>query len=60
MYQCKSGNHTWTQKEDAEKCCNGYIRCLAVGNLPQEAKHIRSITFARTGFYWKKLEKSNS
>lgn len=31
MHQCKSGNHWWTLKADAERCCNGYSRVLVFG-----------------------------
>ncbi|MBU4220819.1 MAG: hypothetical protein KKA10_04225 [Euryarchaeota archaeon] len=32
-HKCKSGNHTWLFKEDADKCCNGFRRVLAIGNV---------------------------
>jgi len=32
-HKCKSGNHTWLFKEDAEKCCNGFRRVLVIGNV---------------------------
>jgi hypothetical protein len=32
MVKCKSGNHEWFFKEDAEKCCNGYRRVLVIGD----------------------------
>lgn len=30
MPHCKSGRHYWLNKDDAEKCCNGFRRCLDV------------------------------
>ena len=36
MVKCKSGNHEWLFKEDAEKCCNGYRRvCVMGGDLSE-------------------------
>jgi hypothetical protein len=32
-HKCKSGNHTWLFKEDAEKCCNGFRRMLVIDDL---------------------------
>jgi hypothetical protein len=26
--RCKSGRHEWSDKEDAAKCCNGFVRIL--------------------------------
>jgi hypothetical protein len=34
-HKCKSGQHTWIFKEDAEKCCNGFRRIL-VFNDPKK------------------------
>lgn len=31
MYSCKTNRHWWTEKADAEKCCNGWVRILLVG-----------------------------
>lgn len=31
VVKCKSGKHWWTQREDAAKCCNGYVRILVIG-----------------------------
>ncbi len=31
-HKCKSGNHAWFMKEDAEKCCNGYHRVQVWGS----------------------------
>jgi hypothetical protein len=31
--KCKSGIHFWLFKEDSEKCCNGYIRTLHIGDV---------------------------
>lgn len=28
MPKCKSGNHFWLNQEDADKCCNGFVRIL--------------------------------
>lgn len=38
MHVCKSGRHWWLNKEDAEKCCNGYRRILVLdgGHNQQE------------------------
>lgn len=46
MYFCKSRNHVWSNKADAEKCCNGYTRKVVVGkrdgaSLPEEARIFR-------------------
>ncbi len=30
MNFCKSGKHCWTDKSDAEKCCNGWTRILVI------------------------------
>lgn len=30
-HKCKSGNHAWFFKEDADKCCNGYRRVQVWG-----------------------------
>lgn len=27
-FKCKRGVHTWSDKADADKCCNGYTRVL--------------------------------
>jgi len=32
-HKCKSGNHAWIFKEDAEKCCNGFRRVLVIDDL---------------------------
>jgi hypothetical protein len=32
-YKCKSGQHAWLFREDAEKCCNGFRRILMIGSL---------------------------
>lgn len=29
-YECKTKRHVWFNREDAEKCCNGYKRILVV------------------------------
>lgn len=31
MHTCKSGRHVWFNKDDADKCCNGYTRILVIG-----------------------------
>jgi len=31
-HKCRSGNHAWLFKEDAEKCCNGFRRVLVLNN----------------------------
>ncbi len=31
MFLCKSGNHQWTNKNDAAMCCNGFVRVLVYG-----------------------------
>jgi hypothetical protein len=30
-YHCTSGNHLWTKKEDAEKCCDGVHHRILIG-----------------------------
>lgn len=32
-HKCKSGNHAWLSREDAEKCCNGFRRMLVFNDL---------------------------
>ena len=32
-YKCKSGQHAWLFKEDADKCCSGFRRVLVIGNV---------------------------
>lgn len=54
MFKCKSNRHAWTRQEDAEKCCNGYKRCLAVGKPPADAENIRKEAGTPIGFYWLK------
>jgi hypothetical protein len=42
MYFCKSRNHVWSKKEDAEKCCNGYVRIPVFGKeIPADAKNVQ-------------------
>jgi hypothetical protein len=31
LHACKTNRHWWTEKLDAEKCCNGWVRVLLVG-----------------------------
>ena len=31
-HKCRSGQHAWIFREDAEKCCNGFRRVLVIGN----------------------------
>ncbi len=31
-FVCKSEKHHWLNQSDADKCCNGYKRCLLVVN----------------------------
>ncbi len=33
---CKSGKHYWTDLEDAQKCCNGYVRRLVIPKSPYD------------------------
>ncbi len=33
MFECVSGRHVWMAAEDAARCCNGFVRCLAVQTL---------------------------
>lgn len=42
MYFCRTKNHVWSQKADAEKCCNGYKRVMVFGdNIPADAKNVQ-------------------
>lgn len=42
MYLCKSKNHVWKSKADADKCCNGYERIIVYGeDIPNGAKNIQ-------------------
>lgn len=46
MYTCKSGLHSWIDKDSASKCCNGWhqeirIAQLSLGEtLPADARSI--------------------
>ncbi len=58
MYFCKSKKHVWSNKEDAEKCCNGYKRVLVVRNindeaLPEDAKAVK--IDPETGMQWGRI-----
>ena len=38
---CKTRKHVWSKKQDARKCCNGYIRVPVFGNdIPDNADKI--------------------
>lgn len=58
MNTCKSGRHTWTAKEDADKCCNGWHRELRVATvtlgetLPPDAQRVRHESGAAVGYVW--------
>lgn len=39
MYRCRSGRHTWFEREDAEKCCSPeWERVLVMGGSFEEAE----------------------
>lgn len=37
-YWCISRCHVWTERHDAERCCNGWHRELVIGPLPYGEK----------------------
>jgi hypothetical protein len=53
---CASGRHTWTDPDDAARCCNGWRRQLVVAGpgeaLPEGARSVSSLPGARCGFVW--------
>jgi len=42
-HKCRSGQHTWIFKEDAEKCCNGFRRMLVIGNAGMVMKDCNNV-----------------
>jgi hypothetical protein len=62
MYTCKNGRHTWFNQDDADKCCNGYARVLAIEQpgqpLPADATNVVVDAPARYGRRWVKVEAS--
>jgi len=52
MFSCKSKKHWWSRQEDAEKCCNGYVRCLAIGSQPPGATSIQALAGTLCGREW--------
>lgn len=58
MFTCKTGRHTWTNEENAAKCCNGWHRELRVATLtlgetlPPDADHVRQEAGAAVGYVW--------
>ena len=59
MYFCRSRNHVWSNKSDAEKCCNGYKRIPVFGNsVPDDADkiYIDEKTGVRYARVWVKEE----
>ncbi|RMI17039.1 MAG: hypothetical protein D6681_03795 [Calditrichaeota bacterium] len=59
MYFCKSRNHVWLRKEDAEKCCNGYQRVIVFGReIPPDATNVQvdEKTGLRYCRVWKKMQ----
>ena len=42
-HKCKSGQHTWLFREDAEKCCNGFRRVLVIGKAGMVMKDCNNV-----------------
>ncbi len=40
MHKCKSGQHLWLFKEDADKCCNGFRRVLVINPSHASGGHV--------------------
>lgn len=53
MYTCKSGQHSWFEEEDANKCCNEFKRVLSVGSVPDTFRTYFS-------FRWEKCTHKNT
>lgn len=53
LFVCASGNHYWTRKEDADKCCNGYLRVLVIGGGDNQQAVIPGLHVGRA---WVKVE----
>jgi hypothetical protein len=55
---CRSGRHTWTDSEDAKRCCNGWRRQLVVARpalgeaLPPDVRSVGTLPGALCGFVW--------
>ena len=52
MFPCTSGKHYWTHADDAQKCCNGYVRILVLGG-GENAQLIEGVVAGRA---WVKQE----
>lgn len=55
VYKCISGLHTWIDKKDASKCCNGFRRELRVYPKPEEV----DVFYGWYGYVWVKIGELN-
>lgn len=53
MHKCKTGKHYWLKKEDADKCCNGYVRVLTFNSGNNQQRLVDGVNAGRA---WMKIK----